>query len=292
MTVPPGGPVVTSNGAYPTFNYHVNGFGGVLHTVDYRDDHEDLDALAAKACQTVSRLVYLSNPDNPMGTRHTPTRWPRSGARCPRRRCWCWTRPIPSSRPPGTNPPFDPVGPRGRPPAHLLQDLRAGGPARRLRDRASGRGDGLNKIRNHFGVNRVAQQAALAALEDQAYIDGVKRRSRPASRPTPRSPGATASRRCRPTPTFVAIDVGGAERGERLLKALQDRRVFIRKPGVPPLDRCIRVTVGPEGRARDLRPSVRRGGQGGGVKRSPRSASANGCSGATPFRGAGPSLTP
>ena len=35
--------VVTSLGAYPTFNFHVAGFGGRLVTVPYADDREDLD---------------------------------------------------------------------------------------------------------------------------------------------------------------------------------------------------------------------------------------------------------
>ena len=39
-----GDAVVTSAGAYPTFNYHVAGFGGALHTVPYVNDHEDPDA--------------------------------------------------------------------------------------------------------------------------------------------------------------------------------------------------------------------------------------------------------
>jgi histidinol-phosphate aminotransferase len=33
-----GDAVVTSDGAYPTFNYHVAGFGGVLHKVPYAGD--------------------------------------------------------------------------------------------------------------------------------------------------------------------------------------------------------------------------------------------------------------
>ena len=37
--------VVTSDGAYPTFNYHVTGFGGNLHKVPYSEDHEDIDSL-------------------------------------------------------------------------------------------------------------------------------------------------------------------------------------------------------------------------------------------------------
>jgi histidinol-phosphate aminotransferase len=68
LFVEPGVHVVTSDGAYPTFNFHVVGCGGTLHKVRYRDDREDLDGLAAKAQETGARLVYLSNPDNPMGT--------------------------------------------------------------------------------------------------------------------------------------------------------------------------------------------------------------------------------
>ena len=37
LIVEPGTPVVTSLGAYPTFNFHVAGFGGRLVTVPYRD---------------------------------------------------------------------------------------------------------------------------------------------------------------------------------------------------------------------------------------------------------------
>ena len=42
-------------GAYPTFNYHVAGFGGELVTVPYSGDHEDPEALIAKARQTKSK---------------------------------------------------------------------------------------------------------------------------------------------------------------------------------------------------------------------------------------------
>jgi len=49
---------------------------------------------------------------------------------------------------------------------------------------------------------------------------------------------------------FVAIDVGNGDRARAILKALDAEGVFIRMPGAPVLDRCIRVTVGtPEDRA-------------------------------------------
>jgi histidinol-phosphate aminotransferase len=42
----------------------------------------------------------------------------------------------------------------------------------------------------------------------------------------------------------VTIDVGGRETASATVAALAAAGVFIRMPGVAPLDRCIRVSVG------------------------------------------------
>ena len=63
-----GEPVVMSDGSYPTFAYHVVGHGARLVGVDYQNDHVDLAALAARARTEQARLVYMANPDNPMGS--------------------------------------------------------------------------------------------------------------------------------------------------------------------------------------------------------------------------------
>ena len=65
--IEPGDSVVTSAGAYPTFNYHVVGYGGKLETVPYRDDHEDIEGLLNRAADVKAKLLYVANPDNPMG---------------------------------------------------------------------------------------------------------------------------------------------------------------------------------------------------------------------------------
>jgi histidinol-phosphate aminotransferase len=70
--VGPGVAVVTSLGAYPTFNFHVAGFGGRLLTVPYRGDGPDPEALMGLAREAGARLVYISNPDNPMGSMQGP----------------------------------------------------------------------------------------------------------------------------------------------------------------------------------------------------------------------------
>jgi histidinol-phosphate aminotransferase len=58
LLVGPGDAVVTSDGAYPTFNFHVAGYGGVLHKTPYWGDHSSPDALLALARDTGAADLY------------------------------------------------------------------------------------------------------------------------------------------------------------------------------------------------------------------------------------------
>lgn len=73
LTLAAGDSVVTSAGAYPTFNYHAAGCDAAIHTVPYAGDFEDPDRLIAKARETKAKLIYFANPDNPMGSWHGAT---------------------------------------------------------------------------------------------------------------------------------------------------------------------------------------------------------------------------
>ena len=103
----------------------------------------------------------------------------------------------------------------------------------------------FDKVRNHYGINRVGQLGALTALHDQAYLaEAVARiiRARGRISGVARASGLT------PLPSatnFVAIDCGqdGAF-AKRVLDGLIARDVFVRKPTVTPQDRCIRVSCG------------------------------------------------
>ena len=68
MFLQPGDTVVTSAGAYPTFNYHASGYGVQLEFVPYRDDRAALDALVRTASQLQATLISVSNPHNPTGS--------------------------------------------------------------------------------------------------------------------------------------------------------------------------------------------------------------------------------
>ena len=105
----------------------------------------------------------------------------------------------------------------------------------------------FDKIRNHFGINRMAKAAGEAALKDQAYLVTVVGRVHAA-----RSGSATSpAQRSRPLPSatnFVTIDCGSdGAFALNLLQALIARDVFMRKPMAPGLDRCIRISAGLDG---------------------------------------------
>lgn len=246
LFVEPGASVVTSHGAYPTFAFHVRGHGGRLVSVPYRDDREDLDGLLAAARREPDvRLVYLANPDNPMGTWWRGDEVARLLARLPERCTLCLDEAYVEFAPAGTAPPVDVADPRVLrfrtfSKAFGLAGLRVG----YLLGEA-GVVAAFHKIRNHFGVNRLAQVAARAALADRTHLDDVRRR---VARARGRIAEIAAAHGLTALPSatnFVAVDGGGdGAFARRLLDALAARDLFIRMPGVAPLDRCIRIGAG------------------------------------------------
>ncbi len=245
LFVEPGVTVATSLGAYPTFNFHVTGYGGRIVAVPYRNDHEDPEALAALARRESARLVFFANPDNPMAS------------------CWdsATVQQLIDSisdgsllfldeayadfAPPGTTPEIDVSNPRVLrfrtfSKAHGMAGARIGyaiGERELIRS--------FDKIRNHFGVNRIAQAGALESLRDGAHLADVIEKTAAACG---RISAIARANGLEPLPSatnFVAVDCGrdGAF-ARRVLAGLIDRDVFARMPGVSPLDRCIRVSAG------------------------------------------------
>ncbi|MEM6634345.1 MAG: pyridoxal phosphate-dependent aminotransferase [Pseudomonadota bacterium] len=245
LIVSPGDAVVTSDGAYPTFNYHVAGFGGALHKVPYRDDKEDLAALLAKASDVGAKLIYLANPDNPMGSWHPATAISDTITTVPEGAVLALDEAYSDTAPPGTIPAIDPderrvVRFRTFSKAYGLAGLRVG--------YAIGHADTIrafNKVRNHFGVGRVAQAGALAALKDQDYLQATIARIAAACEgiaEIARGHGLT------PLPTaanFVTIDCGrDADFARSVLETLVENGIFVRMPFAEPGNRAIRVSAG------------------------------------------------
>ncbi len=245
MLAGPGDAVVSSRGAYPTFNYHVAGFGASLQAVPYCGDAEDPDAILAKMIETRAPLGYFANPDNPMGSWYGAETVQRLIEGIPDGAVLVLDEAYIEFAPDGTAPPINPADPRVLrmrtfSKAHGMAGLRIGYTIAH-RDLITG----LNKVRNHFEVNRLAQRAALASLQDPDFVRDVVAevaRGRVEYAQLADKLGLTAL----PSATnFVAIDMGGdGDRARAALKVLDGAGVFVRMPGVAPLDRCIRVTVG------------------------------------------------
>lgn len=240
-------PVVTSLGGYPTFNFHVTGFGGKLITTPYVDDREDLDGLLACVIRENAPLVYLANPDNPMGS------WHEADA------IIAFAKALPQTCLLVLDEAYSETAPQSAIPAiDALIDL-----PNLLRMRTFSKAYGLagarvgyaigapentavfDRIRNHFGMVRTSVAAALAALEDQAYLQDVLGQIADAK---DRIAQIARTNGLHPLPSatnFVAIDCGrDALYARAIVDGLMEHGVFIRMPGVAPLNRCIRVSAG------------------------------------------------
>ena len=103
----------------------------------------------------------------------------------------------------------------------------------------------FNKVRNHFGMCRISQAGALAALKDQEWLAKVQNNvasARARISQIAADNGLTAL----PSATnFVTIDCGqNGAFAKRVLGHLIEAGIFVRMPFVAPQDRCIRVSCG------------------------------------------------
>lgn len=105
--------------------------------------------------------------------------------------------------------------------------------------------NGFNKVRNHFGMCRISQAGALAALEDTAWLDHIHKEVASARQ---RISDIAAAHGLTPLPSatnFVTIDCGkDGDFARAVLAELVADGIFVRMPFVAPQDRCIRVSCG------------------------------------------------
>ncbi|MBD3662800.1 pyridoxal phosphate-dependent aminotransferase [Sulfitobacter sp. TSTF-M16] len=245
LFVGPGDAVVTSDGAYPTFNYHVAGYGGTLHKVPYVDDHEDPATLFAKAAEVDAKLVYLANPDNPMGSWHTGADLAAAMASLPEGTLLVLDEAYVDTAPDGTALRLPLDDPR-------IIRFRTFSKAYGMAGARVGYGMGhpdlisaFHKVRNHFGMNRAAQAGAEAALADQSYLSQVLEKIAHSQNQIAQ---IAIDNGLSPLPSaanFVTIDCGAdGAFAKAVLDELVARGIFVRMPFVAPQNRCIRISCG------------------------------------------------
>jgi histidinol-phosphate aminotransferase len=240
----PGDASVATAGSYPTYAYHVRGYGAREENEPYAPDGSiRLEALLERARRTRAKVVYLANPDNPSGAFAAAPDVARLVAALPDD---CLLL-------------LDEAYGDFVAPSELLPDVID---PRIVRMRTFSKAFGLagariayaisapevkatfDKIRLQYGVNRTAQIGALAALRESDFVAGVvaevaRGRTEYVALAERSGLGTLPSRT-----NFVCIDLGSRARAEAMVDALLRRGIFVRKPGAPPLDGHIRVTVG------------------------------------------------
>lgn len=247
LTLDAGKVAVTSLGAYPTLNFHIDGYGGRRVAVPYKGVHEDPEALLQAARNESARLIYLANPDNPMGSYHKASVIEDMVANLPHESLLILDEA------------YADLAPQDAIPQIAFDHPQV------IRFRTFSKGYGMagarvgyaitapdlalafNKVRDHFGMCRISQAGALAALHDQDYLKLVKEEVAKARQRVNGIAKANGLEALSSATNFVTIDCGrDGDFGRRILAQSQERGLFIRMPGVAPLDRCIRISLGPK----------------------------------------------
>jgi len=240
----PGDVVAASLGSYPTFAYHVAGFGGKLETVPYRRDRNDLAALADLVTKRKACMLYLANPDNPTGSYYGSNTINDLLEHMPSDCFFILDEAYLDFVPSDTILPIDVNDPRL---IRVRTFSKAHGMAGSRVGYAIGNADIIqmfDKVRLHFGVNLLGQIGALASLRDPNFIAKVTRAVEAGRKEYYELAVETGISALPSHANFVAFDIGSRERAEAAINMLIDRGVFLRKPNVTGLDRLIRVTVG------------------------------------------------
>ena len=237
--------VVTSKGSYPTFNYHVSGFGGRLNFVPYKNDYENIEGLLTEVETTTASLVYLSNPDNPMGTFHSRATIEDMIENLPENVLLCLDEAYAEFVLKDELPRIDPENPkvirmRTFSKGYGMAGIRIGyaiGPAELIKS--------FDKIRNHFGINLLAQRAAIVALEDQEYLASVIKQVEISKEGIVQLASECGLKAITSSANFVAIDCGqDTVFAQAVLNGLIDEKIFVRMPFFEPQNRCIRISAG------------------------------------------------
>lgn len=243
----PGAVALTTRGSYPTFNYHVAGYGATLAEVPYTASFQpDLGAMLDAAHARKARVCYLANPDNPTGTF------------LPKRELAQFINDMPDDCLILLDEAYVEFVPDG---LVLPRDFRRDNLVRlRTFSKAYGLASArvgyamaapdlvasMNRIRLHFGVSMVSQVMARAVLGDQAFLAQAieaTEQGKAEMEISARSLGID----CLPShANFIALDFGTPERAIQAAAVLEDHDVFVRRPPEPDVDRLIRVTIGPK----------------------------------------------
>jgi histidinol-phosphate aminotransferase len=239
----PGEDAVMSEQAFVVYASVVQAAAGIPRTVPLREFTHDLDAMAALVGKS-TRLVFLGNPNNPTGTIYRRDAFERFLARIPKDVVIvaddAYAEYVEDPEYPSTL--------EYHKPDRLLVTLRTFSKIYGLAGLRIGYGVGpseviaaLERIRQPFNVNTLAQVAALAALDDEEHVERSRRTNREGMRFLEVGFTRLGLAYVPSQANFILVRVGD---GEQVYEKLLRQGVIVRPVAGYGFPEHVRVTVG------------------------------------------------
>jgi histidinol-phosphate aminotransferase len=239
----PGEDAVMSEQAFVIYASVVQAAAGIPRSVPLREFTHDLDAMASVVGKA-TRLVFLGNPNNPTGTIYRRDAFERFLARIPKDVIIvaddAYAEYVEDPEYPSTL--------EHHKPDRLLVTLRTFSKIYGLAGLRIGYGVGppeviaaLERVRQPFNVNSLAQVAALAALDDEEHVERSRRTNREGMRFLEREFARLGLAYVPSQANFVLVRVGD---GEKIYEKLLRQGVIVRPVGGYGFPEHVRVTVG------------------------------------------------
>ena len=239
----PGTGIVMADRAFVVYRLMAAMFQAEVVDVPMKDFTHDLDAMV-KAIRPNTRIVFVSNPNNPTSTLVDGAAIDRFMSKVPDHVIVCFDEAYIELLPKVKQP-------------DVLQYVRQGCKVMVLRTFSKTYGLAglrigyavaseecialLNRIRQPFNVNAMAQAAALAALEDDAYVARTRRMVARGLDYLQREFRKMGRSYVPAAVNFVLVEVG---KGREVFAALQKEGVIVRPMDGYGLPQYIRITVG------------------------------------------------
>ncbi len=244
-----GDEVITSHPSFLMYQKMVQVRGGINHVVPLKKMHHDLETIKNLITKK-TRLIFLDNPNNPTGTVIPPVELYRFLSDIPENvivvldeayvdfmakdlqvDIYSLIRNVEGRCPVVSLRTFSKV--------YGLAGLRVG-----YGLMAKEIADCLHKVRQPFNINKLAQVAAQAALEDEEYYQLTLERTINGRAFLSREVDKLGCRSYASQTNFFLIDVGG--NADKLYQAMLYKGVIVRSMSAYGFERFIRITVGTE----------------------------------------------